>query len=155
MYGTSHVAGPASGTKPSASGSAATGVDTQGRERITLAAKSIRAMPGSTVPLDVEGYPEAPSGLQLEQVHLYVRHGELQTLFTPSGFWNVHILSFTHTHYFLNAYSTRTKNELKLKLNLCTLQANELQYAYDWPTHQLQYPTAGTCAKQPDDSVPP
>ncbi|KAG9311769.1 phosphoglycerate mutase-like protein [Chiua virens] len=27
-------------------------------------------------PLDVEGYPQAPSGLDLEQVHVYVRHGE-------------------------------------------------------------------------------
>ncbi|KAG8216430.1 phosphoglycerate mutase-like protein [Butyriboletus roseoflavus] len=27
-------------------------------------------------PLDVEGYPQAPSGLELEQVHVYVRHGE-------------------------------------------------------------------------------
>ncbi|KAF8550160.1 phosphoglycerate mutase-like protein [Imleria badia] len=26
--------------------------------------------------LDVEGYPQAPSGLDLEQVHVYVRHGE-------------------------------------------------------------------------------
>ncbi|KAK2465059.1 hypothetical protein APHAL10511_002867 [Amanita phalloides] len=28
------------------------------------------------VPLDVEGYPRAPDGLELEQVHVYVRHGE-------------------------------------------------------------------------------
>ncbi|KIJ14520.1 hypothetical protein PAXINDRAFT_12617 [Paxillus involutus ATCC 200175] len=27
-------------------------------------------------PLDVEGYPETPAGLKLEQVHVYVRHGE-------------------------------------------------------------------------------
>ncbi|KIJ63162.1 hypothetical protein HYDPIDRAFT_134966 [Hydnomerulius pinastri MD-312] len=27
-------------------------------------------------PLDVERYPVAPAGLQLEQVHIYVRHGE-------------------------------------------------------------------------------
>lgn len=26
-------------------------------------------------PLDVERYPVAPDGLQLEQVHVYVRHG--------------------------------------------------------------------------------
>ena len=25
--------------------------------------------------MDVEGYPQAPSGLDLEQVHVYVRHG--------------------------------------------------------------------------------
>ena len=57
-----------------------------------------------TVPFDVDNYPVAPEGLELEQVHLYVRHGELQTPFTPcSGFWNVHILSFTHISYFLNA----------------------------------------------------
>ncbi|KIL63494.1 hypothetical protein M378DRAFT_164353 [Amanita muscaria Koide BX008] len=28
------------------------------------------------VPLDVEGYPAAPDGLELEQVHIYIRHGE-------------------------------------------------------------------------------
>jgi len=32
------------------------------------------------VPLDVERYPIAPPGLVLEQVHVYVRHGELQRL---------------------------------------------------------------------------
>lgn len=26
-------------------------------------------------PFDVEGYPQAPLGLVLEQVHVYVRHG--------------------------------------------------------------------------------
>ncbi|KAG0700578.1 histidine phosphatase superfamily [Suillus ampliporus] len=31
---------------------------------------------GPTVPLDVESYPVAPEGLDLEQVHVYVRHGE-------------------------------------------------------------------------------
>ncbi|KAI0776494.1 histidine phosphatase superfamily [Irpex lacteus] len=29
-----------------------------------------------TLPFDVENYPVAPEGLELEQVHLYVRHGE-------------------------------------------------------------------------------
>ena len=28
------------------------------------------------VPLDVDGYPIAPQDLELEQVHVYVRHGE-------------------------------------------------------------------------------
>ncbi|KAI0073642.1 phosphoglycerate mutase-like protein [Panus rudis PR-1116 ss-1] len=36
--------------------------------------------PGAT-PLDVDGYPVAPPQLQLEQVHIYVRHGER----TPVG----------------------------------------------------------------------
>ena len=27
------------------------------------------------IPLDVENYPVAPSTLQLEQVHLFIRHG--------------------------------------------------------------------------------
>jgi acid phosphatase len=27
------------------------------------------------LPLDVDGYPIAPEGLKLEQVHIYVRHG--------------------------------------------------------------------------------
>lgn len=31
---------------------------------------------GPAVPLDVEGYPVAPEGLDLKQVHVYVRHGE-------------------------------------------------------------------------------
>ena len=30
------------------------------------------------VPLDVEGYPAAPDGLELEQVHIYIRHGTLK-----------------------------------------------------------------------------
>jgi len=35
----------------------------------------------SQVPVDVEAYPIAPDGLKLEQVHVYVRHGER----TPVG----------------------------------------------------------------------
>ena len=27
------------------------------------------------VPLDVDGYPNGPDGMKLEQVHVYVRHG--------------------------------------------------------------------------------
>lgn len=38
--------------------------------------KAFRGVPGATVPLDVDGYPVAPPELQLEQVHIYVRHGE-------------------------------------------------------------------------------
>lgn len=34
------------------------------------------SVPYPQVPLDVEGYPVAPEGLKLEQVHLYVRHGQ-------------------------------------------------------------------------------
>jgi hypothetical protein len=30
---------------------------------------------GSTTPLDIERYPVAPNGLELEQVYLFVRHG--------------------------------------------------------------------------------
>ncbi len=37
-------------------------------------AYSTQAHPGAK-PLDVNGYPVAPSGLELEQVHVYVRHG--------------------------------------------------------------------------------
>lgn len=33
-------------------------------------------MQDGPVPLDVESYPVAPEGLDLEQVHVYVRHGE-------------------------------------------------------------------------------
>ncbi|KAI1798013.1 phosphoglycerate mutase-like protein [Ganoderma leucocontextum] len=33
------------------------------------------------VPLDVDGYPVGPAGLELQQVHIYVRHGER----TPVG----------------------------------------------------------------------
>ena len=32
--------------------------------------------PGA-LPLDVDGYPVAPAGLELQQVHIYVRHGAL------------------------------------------------------------------------------
>lgn len=35
--------------------------------------------PGA-IPLDVHGYPLAPPELQLEQVHVYVRHGEHKLL---------------------------------------------------------------------------
>ncbi|KAF9447139.1 phosphoglycerate mutase-like protein [Macrolepiota fuliginosa MF-IS2] len=44
--------------------------------------KEINGEPGSytyrppQAPLDVEGYPAAPAGLELEQVHVFVRHGE-------------------------------------------------------------------------------
>jgi hypothetical protein len=37
------------------------------------------------VPLDVEQYPVAPSGLQLEQVHVFVRHGTSLQLLPQSG----------------------------------------------------------------------
>lgn len=33
-----------------------------------------------TIPLDVEHYPIPPPELELEQVHVYVRHGELHDL---------------------------------------------------------------------------
>ena len=35
-------------------------------------------------PLDVEGYPQAPAGLDLEQVHVYVRHGVSRLYFGHS-----------------------------------------------------------------------
>ncbi|EPS97439.1 hypothetical protein FOMPIDRAFT_1025048 [Fomitopsis schrenkii] len=43
----------------------------------TSAAKAFNG----SVPLDVEGYPVAPPELELEQVHVYIRHGER----TPVG----------------------------------------------------------------------
>lgn len=33
------------------------------------------------VPLDVERYPIAPQGLDLEQVHIFVRHGACNSVF--------------------------------------------------------------------------
>ena len=33
------------------------------------------------IPLDVENYPVAPSTLQLEQVHLFIRHGAFEYFF--------------------------------------------------------------------------
>ena len=36
------------------------------------------------VPLDVDGYPVAPAELELQQVHIYVRHG---TSFKSSTLW--------------------------------------------------------------------
>lgn len=49
--------------------------DAQRREDGNEAVRKVQGLPGATVPLDVEGYPIAPAGLQLEQVHVYVRHG--------------------------------------------------------------------------------
>ncbi|KAI0336758.1 phosphoglycerate mutase-like protein [Cubamyces sp. BRFM 1775] len=43
--------------------------------------KADNAVKRGHVPLDVDGYPVAPPELQLEQVHIYVRHGER----TPVG----------------------------------------------------------------------
>ena len=59
----------------SSSGESATSVGPgPGANEIT---RKVQGLPGATVPLDVDGYPVAPSGLQLEQVHVYVRHGKL------------------------------------------------------------------------------
>ncbi|KAJ6590608.1 histidine phosphatase superfamily [Mycena vulgaris] len=44
------------------------------------------------IPLDVAGYPVAPQELQLEQVHVYVRHGER----TPVG---IRLASFIPEHW--------------------------------------------------------
>jgi hypothetical protein len=44
--------------------------------------QSTKEMPRE-VPFDVENYPVAPTGLVLEQVHVYVRHGEQRT-YSPS-----------------------------------------------------------------------
>ena len=38
---------------------------------VTNAARSLNG----SVPLDVDGYPVAPPELELEQVHVYIRHG--------------------------------------------------------------------------------
>ncbi|KAJ7695455.1 histidine phosphatase superfamily [Mycena rosella] len=46
------------------------------------------------VPLDVAGYPVAPKELQLEQVHVYVRHGER----TPVG---IRLASFIPEHWIM------------------------------------------------------
>lgn len=40
--------------------------------------------PGA-LPLEVDGYPAAPPELQLEQVHIYVRHGKSITLLLYFG----------------------------------------------------------------------
>ncbi|KAI0683768.1 histidine phosphatase superfamily [Cytidiella melzeri] len=48
-------------------------------ESITMTSvheKTTKSLGSGTVPFDVEHYPVAPGGLELEQVHLYVRHGE-------------------------------------------------------------------------------
>ncbi|KAF7323871.1 Acid phosphatase [Mycena kentingensis (nom. inval.)] len=54
------------------------------------------------VPLDVKGYPVAPHGLQLEQVHVYVRHGER----TPVG---VRLAGWVPEHWVM----CRTRRELR------------------------------------------
>jgi hypothetical protein len=38
------------------------------------------------VPLDVHEYPVAPEGLTLQQVHVFVRHGEFCLIFHLSEF---------------------------------------------------------------------
>ncbi|KAJ6631130.1 histidine phosphatase superfamily [Mycena sp. CBHHK59/15] len=48
----------------------------------------------STAPLDVKGYPVAPDNLKLEQVHVYVRHGER----TPVG---IRLASFIPEHWIM------------------------------------------------------
>ena len=44
-------------------------------EPSTSGSSSQSGMRPGAVPLDVDGYPVAPPELELEQVHLYVRHG--------------------------------------------------------------------------------
>lgn len=61
----------------SAMSSGAVSSDGHGARREELT-KVVRTVPGATVPLDVEGYPIAPPELELEQVHIYVRHGASQ-----------------------------------------------------------------------------
>lgn len=46
----------------------------------TSAAKAFNG----SVPLDVEGYPVAPPELELEQVHVYIRHGTPPSLYMRS-----------------------------------------------------------------------
>lgn len=73
----SSSAGPASTT---------TGLDSR-HEELGESAKVSRTVPGATVPLEVEGYPAAPPELQLEQVHVYVRHGTSPVLSLST--WNL------------------------------------------------------------------
>lgn len=42
--------------------------------------------PPPQVPLNVDGYDIAPEGLDLEQVHVYVRHGERHASLLINGF---------------------------------------------------------------------
>ncbi|PCH44871.1 phosphoglycerate mutase-like protein [Wolfiporia cocos MD-104 SS10] len=52
-----------------------------GPTKVTTAGDSSGRTKLGHVPLDVDGYPVAPPELELEQVHIYVRHGER----TPVG----------------------------------------------------------------------
>jgi acid phosphatase len=58
-----------------------------------------------TVPLDVENYPIAPDGLELEQVHLYVRHGEWVTVWIISCRCLPEVASLLYTvHVYVHVY---------------------------------------------------
>jgi acid phosphatase len=48
--------------------------------------------PQSHVPFDVEDYPVAPSGLTLEQVHLFIRHGTRSYIFNIYFFVSMNVL---------------------------------------------------------------
>ena len=44
-------------------------------------------MPPREIPLDVENYPVAPAELVLEQVHVFVRHGEFNLSYWVQDIW--------------------------------------------------------------------
>ena len=50
--------------------------------------------PNGSVPLDVEGYPVAPPELELEQVHVYIRHGALSSLCMHDFSSEVHCVGY-------------------------------------------------------------
>jgi hypothetical protein len=70
------------GLKPSFSDNMVYGVKNVGANDITPAYRLPQ------VPIDVEGYPIAPDYLKVEQVHVYVRHGEQY-----ASLWNNYYIS--------------------------------------------------------------
>ena len=51
------------------------------------------------VPIGVEGYPIAPDGLKLEQVHVYVRHGECYDSLLYPGHYIFCLVRWTYTSW--------------------------------------------------------
>ena len=70
------------------------------------------------IPLEVEGYPVAPDGLQLEQVHVYVRHG---APISNYSIYNIHYMLHTsrgthpswRTHVGTSSQYTRTLDDVQ------------------------------------------
>lgn len=87
---------------------------------------AIKGFKPPQVPLDVQGYSLAPEGLQLEQVHVYVRHG----LSPVSRHYLSNTAHSAHTTVFISSY----------------YQANAHLWVSDWQTRRPTFLRTGSCA---------